>query len=189
MTLSQCRHLCTALENIGVRLVFCYLYLIAYTYYFYFVVVIVIIIVRVIKILSLNYAGDSNVITCSCMLISRGNSSICERLEFLQGTRSSSMWQVWDFSCFGFHHLGFDCHIISCDVLDLSLCLDKLNDWGWLAAHNQNIHTTCIFCLTCKCCPVFLSLTCCNITAISRISPVELQLFCRLCFLLPWIEF
>lgn len=77
------------------------------------------------------FAGDRYSNPCSCMLISGDYSSLFKRLWFLQAFSSSPVQQIPDVYSICFHHLGFYCHIFSCDVLDfISLSLD---DSGSLA--------------------------------------------------------
>lgn len=68
---------------------------------------------------SSKFAGDCCFVTRSCMLIGRDYSSLCKRLTFLQGSSSSSwLRQVPNLCGFCFHHLGFCCCVIPCNVLD-----------------------------------------------------------------------
>lgn len=70
-------------------------------------------------------AGDCYFIACCRMFISWNRCFICKRLEFLQGSNASPLQQIPALCSLGFCHLVPCCHIFSCYVLDLSLCLNN----------------------------------------------------------------
>lgn len=72
-------------------------------------------------IMSLKNAGDGHTVSCSCLLISRSNGFICERLRFLPSQTANPLWPVSAIHSCCFHHMVSCCHIFPCYVLDLSV--------------------------------------------------------------------
>lgn len=72
-------------------------------------------------IMSLKNAGDGHTVSCSCLLISRSDGFICERLRFLPSQTANPLWPVSAIHSCCFHHMVSCCHIFPCYVLDLSV--------------------------------------------------------------------
>ncbi|CAI0427277.1 unnamed protein product [Linum tenue] len=68
--------------------------------------------------------GNSYVVTCCSVFISRRCSSVRKGLGVLQGPRESPMSQIRDLHTPGFRNLACYCYFISRYVLDLSLRVD-----------------------------------------------------------------